>query len=133
MAAQSSVFYRQDLDKHYRYSPHKKVLAHPSVTSKMLNYSCGDIVSFQLNITKEGLIREAGFQGNGCIISQAAASLLAECIEQKNTSTVLAFDTQCVLNLIALPLGPTRLNCAMLALQAVHEGIRIHDQSNRST
>ena len=63
------------------------------------------------------------FSGSGCVISQATASMLTEHCIGKNVEEVLALTKDDILKLIGIELGPVRLKCALLALQALQQGI----------
>ncbi|EKD79312.1 MAG: hypothetical protein ACD_41C00102G0001, partial [uncultured bacterium] len=75
--------------------------------------------TFSVHVTETGTIDQVGFNGEGCAISTAAASLLSEAIKGKSLSEVLELKPDFVLNLLSIDLGPTRLKCALLPLQAI--------------
>jgi nitrogen fixation NifU-like protein len=50
------------------------------------NPLCGDIIRIELEIDQAGTINQAWFHGEGCCISQAAASMLLEEIEGRTPS-----------------------------------------------
>jgi len=116
-------WYEQDLINHYRHSPYKGELEHYSFASQAYNPSCGDSISFQV-LVKDDLITAIRFQGVGCVISQAAASLLCEQVCGKPLSVVMNISSDDMLALIKIPLGPTRSRCAFLALEALQSGMR---------
>ena len=60
----------------------RKVEASPN-QAKGYNPLCGDSVQVFLTIDKAGLIADAAFQGRGCAISIASASLMTEAIKGK--------------------------------------------------
>ncbi len=64
------------------------------------------------------------FDGAGCVISQASASLLAEAVVNKKISEIIACDHHMVQELLGVDLGPVRMRCAVLALEALQKGIR---------
>ena len=45
------------------------------------NPLCGDRVTVQLSLTDDGIVRDVGFQGSGCAISTASASLMTEAVK----------------------------------------------------
>ena len=79
----------------------------------------------QLSI-QDGHLIEIRFQGEGCVISQAAASLLTEQTVQKPLSLLETLNKDFMLTLVGIPLGPTRLRCALLSLEALHEGLALY-------
>ncbi len=61
----------------------------------------------------------AYFEGGGCVISQAAASLLCEHIEGRTLDDLAAFTAADMLGLIDIPLLPRRQDCGLLALRVL--------------
>lgn len=114
--------YQQELMDHYRYPRNRGVLESPSFASEVLNPSCGDQISFQ-GIVKDGTVRALKFQGKGCVISQAAASMLSEKGINQPISIIQEWGKDTMLSLVRIPLGPTRLRCALLPLEALQSGI----------
>ena len=107
---------------HFRNPRNKKRLDNPDVTSGENNPSCGDKIVVDCNI-ENGVIKEIGFHGSGCVISQASASMLFEFCIGKTIEQVLNLGKDVVLELIGIELGPNRLRCALLALQALQSGL----------
>jgi nitrogen fixation NifU-like protein len=112
---------------HYRHPRYRGTLDKPDFSSHEHNPSCGDSVSFQGHIV-DGVITELAFMGAGCVISQAAASLIAQELRGAQVPTALAYEVQSVLSLIGMPtIGPTRLRCALLGLEALQAGLRNYE------
>ncbi|NRB21805.1 iron-sulfur cluster assembly scaffold protein, partial [Candidatus Dependentiae bacterium] len=107
--------YQQELLDHYYHPRNRGTLPHADFSSGEHNPSCGDSVSMQ-GIVKNDQLEEIYFQGSGCVISQAAASMVTEKYKNKSLKDILSLDKQNVLDLVGIKLGPTRLKCALLAL-----------------
>lgn len=114
--------YQEELLEHYRYPYNKKALEDAHIRSGVLNPSCGDSVEIYLTINNNRAI-EIAFQGSGCVISQAAASMLCQKYENYGLKDLLQLTKDDILALVKIPLGPTRLRCALLPLEALHKGI----------
>ena len=114
--------YHDLLTDHYRNPRNKGHLKKPDFSSAQFNPSCGDSVIFEGTI-RNGRIATVAFDGAGCVISQAAASLLSEVVIGKTVGEILKLDTAFMKELVGIPLGPVRLKCALLPLQALHDGI----------
>lgn len=114
---------------HYKHSIYKKVLSHADFSSAHYNPSCGDRVSFQGTVQDNTLL-ELAFQGSGCVISQATASMLCEKFQGHHFTDPLSFTTEQLLELIGITLGPNRLRCALIALHALQEGITSYQRGN---
>lgn len=115
--------YQQELMDHYHHPRNRGVVAHAHFSSSALNPSCGDSVAYQGTLNPDGAIAEIGFTGAGCVISQAAASMLSERVKGLLRHDVMKLDKDAMLALVGIPLGPTRLRCALLALEALQQGM----------
>ncbi len=69
--------YQDVILDHYRRPRHQGLLPHPDLKSEGFNPFCGDQVILTLGLDDAGCISDVGFQGEGCSISQASASMLA--------------------------------------------------------
>ncbi len=70
--------YQEIILDHYK-SPRKKgLLANPDLKAEGFNPFCGDQVVLTMDVGKDGRITNVGFEGQGCSISQASASMLAD-------------------------------------------------------
>ena len=114
--------YHQTLMDHYQHPRNRRVLnnAHISVTQE--NPACGDTVSIQAIVAGDTL-QTITFQGNGCVISQATASLLTQKVQGYTLAQVRELDATFIQSLICVSLGPTRLKCALLPLKALQEAL----------
>ena len=77
-----------------------------------------------------GKIIDVGFDGSGCVISQATTSMLTEFCKGKSIDDVLALTKTDITNLIGVELGPNRLKCALIGLQVLQEALRKFKESH---
>jgi nitrogen fixation NifU-like protein len=98
-------------------------LENPDFSSGQFNPSCGDSIALDAKLQNDR-IKEIFFEGKGCVISQATASLLTELAKGKTMVELLNLDEAAMLELVGIDLGPTRLKCALLPLEALQEGIK---------
>ncbi len=56
----------------------------PTVPRSGDNPMCGDRMELYLKLTPDGAIEDAAFQGRGCAISMASASLMTETVKGKS-------------------------------------------------
>ncbi len=116
-----NLYHERLLD--YFHHPRKKgIIENPDFSSGVHNPSCGDSVLLQ-GVLNDGVLTVCRFQAQGCVISSAAASLLSELAEGKTIEEISAYTSQTMLDLVCLSLGPTRIRCALLALEALQTGI----------
>lgn len=114
--------YAEELQDHFKFPRNKKTLTSPDIQAEELNPSCGDRVLYQLQISDSKIV-QIGFGGEGCVISQAASSMLSELVLQKPIDQVLSMTKDDILSMLAISLGPTRLRCALLSLEVLHKAV----------
>jgi nitrogen fixation NifU-like protein len=116
--------YREVILEHYKHPHNAGTLEQPDVSHEDSNPLCGDRVRIDLKIEGD-LITDVRFQGRGCAISQAAASLLTDEIKGKSLEQVRAFTKDDMLDLIGIPLdkNPVRIKCALLGLKTLKSGV----------
>lgn len=122
--------YQEELMDHYRHPQNKGHLYNPDFFSHEHNPSCGDAITMEGNVVNMRLV-EIAFEGKGCVISQAAASMLTTLSKGKSITEILGFDANTMRSLIGIDLGPMRLKCALLALQALQQGIATYMQKGK--
>jgi nitrogen fixation NifU-like protein len=110
--------YRDYILEHYRRPHNFGVLETPSATFEGSNPLCGDRITMQLSVG-DGVVREVGFTGRGCAISQASASLLTDEIKGKPVADVVDFAATDLLDLLGIDIRPARLKCAMLSFDSL--------------
>jgi len=118
----SSKNYQEELFEHFKYPCNKKSIENPDFRAGQDNPSCGDKVAIEGKISDNKIV-EVGFSGSGCVISQAATSMLTEYCKGKTVDEVLALTKDDILNLVKIELGPNRLKCALLCLQVLQEAL----------
>lgn len=116
----NTKLYHDQLLDYYKHPRNKGHLDNPTGTSTIFNPLCGDEVTVELLIENDVIIA-AKFEGKGCVISLAAASLLTEQLMGKTVQELHTLTTQTMLDLVKIELGPTRLRCALLALEAAQK------------
>jgi nitrogen fixation NifU-like protein len=95
-----------------------EVLAHPHAHAEDINPLCGDRVEMGFQIY-DGRISAIYFQGRGCVVSQAAASILTEMVKGKLVQEVIKLSEDDLLDALGIPISPARSNCAFLSLHVL--------------
>ena len=130
--------YREIILEHWRH-PHnfvqiekagKKTFVHNGPKARYIasryNPSCGDEIRLEI-LFKEDQVKEVKFPGVGCAISQASASLLTDYLKGKKIKDLEKIDKDTILKLLGVEIGPTRLKCALLSLEALKKLIQLQD------
>jgi nitrogen fixation NifU-like protein len=111
--------YRELILDHYRNPRHKGHLEHPSHTYQDDNPLCGDRIRIDLLVNDQDVIKQVRFDGEGCAISIASASMLTEMLVGKTVEQAKAIGKQDILDALGIELGPVRLKCALLSLKVL--------------
>ena len=118
----SSVYSEIILD-YYRHPRNKGSLSHPQIKAKDSNPLCGDIIEMQLELDGNTTVKDIKFNGQGCAISQASASMLTELVKGKKLDEVRSISKEEILSLIGGQLSAVRLKCALLSLKVLKTGV----------
>ena len=119
----SDDIYREIILDHYRNPRNKGKIDNPDVVIHDSNPLCGDQIDIYLKVV-EGQIKDIKFDGKGCAISQASASMLTEMVMDKPLTTAKDISKDQVLENIGLTnLGPARIKCALLSLKVLKMGM----------
>lgn len=109
--------------ENYRNPRHKGSLENPDFYASEANPLCGDTLRLYVRLA-DGKIRDVYFDGAGCAISQASASLLTEFLEGKTVEEAGKTSTQDIMQLLGgIELSPARLKCAFLSLETLKKAL----------
>jgi nitrogen fixation NifU-like protein len=120
--------YQDNIMDHYESPSHRGTLEHPTFEIRDLNPLCGDEVRIQARLDDESRLVAVRFEGKGCVISLAAASMLMEEVEGKTLGEVKKMGRQAMLDLLGVPLTMMRVKCAMLPLRALEKAIHRYEE-----
>nr|WP_144928449.1 SUF system NifU family Fe-S cluster assembly protein [Paenibacillus bovis] len=135
------TLYRQVIMDHYKNPRNKGSLADGSLTVDMNNPTCGDRIHLTMKV-KDGKVTDAKFEGEGCSISMASASMMTQTIIGQNVEQAMKL-SQIFSEMIqgndyelddSVDLGdiealqgvskfPARIKCATLAWKAMEKGL----------
>jgi len=118
----SSVYSEIILD-YYRHPRNKGTLDHPHIKAKDSNPLCGDIIEMQLELDGNDSVKDVRFNGQGCAMSQASASMLTELVKGKTLDDARNISKEEILSLIGGQLSAVRLKCALLSLKVLKTGV----------
>jgi nitrogen fixation NifU-like protein len=76
-----------------------------------------------LHVNEDNVIDQVRFEGDGCAISQASASMLTEMIQGKTLEQAKELTKEDILEALGIEIGPVRLKCALLSLKVLKAGI----------
>ena len=112
--------YRDQLLDHYENPRHHGTLAKADGLFEDSNPICGDRVRIEVQLSDDhNTLADAAFTGDGCIISQASASLLLDDSVGKLVAAINDLEPQYILKLIGVPLTAQRVKCALLSFKVL--------------
>ena len=119
----SDDIYREIILDHYRNPRNKGKLPDADVSIHDSNPLCGDEIDIHLKVDGDK-IRDVKFEGRGCAISQASASMLTEMVMGKPLTSIKDLSKNDILENIGLTsLGPARIKCVLLSLKVLKLGM----------
>lgn len=123
------MVYNTELMRHAQCSSHRGKLENPDFSVVLSNPTCGDTLHMYGNICSGGF-SALKFEAAGCLLSQAAASLLIEKMLGERVDTVLKLTPEDLLMLIPARLGLSRQKCIILSLDALKEGVATYARTH---
>lgn len=116
--------YRERILDHYQHPRHRGHLEAPDRVGEAQNPVCGDWVQVELRLNQQEIVAEAAFQGDGCVIAIAAASILMEHIQQRSLEELRHISDADLFRLLGMDLRPARQACALVSLRALQEALK---------
>lgn len=115
-------FYREMIIDHGQNMRNRGVLEPADIDFEDDNPLCGDRLRLTIQLDDEGRVKAVGWDGDGCVISQASASMLGEEMLGKTLEELRGIDKDFILEMLGIPLTPVRLKCALLSLKVLKAG-----------
>lgn len=123
--------YKEAVLDHYRSPRNKRALSRATVSFSRSNPYCGDEVTVHVQVG-DGALQEVAFEGQGCSISQASASMMTEAVKGRAVAVAMQLaesfkrmtagqtdaDQRSLGELVAMKgvvRYPARVKCAVLA------------------
>jgi nitrogen fixation protein NifU and related proteins len=137
--------YKEVILDHYKNPRNKRGLGDGAISCHLNNPLCGDEITIHARLD-DGRLAEIAFEGTGCSISQASASMLTEAVSGKAVDEAQAVaagfrgmmegavepDEEVLGDLVALQgvaKYPVRIKCAVLAWDVLQEALTEADGS----
>ena len=114
--------YRDYILEHYKRPRNFGELQPHDLHAREHNPLCGDEIGVQIRV-QDDRIEDLRFQGHGCAISQAAASIASEELKGMDLTEVGHLGADWVLDLLGIPISATRRKCALLSLKVVRGAV----------
>ena len=132
--------YRSVIMDHYKQPRNKGALDNGTITIDMNNPTCGDEIRLMLDV-KDNIIDDVRFEGHGCSISMASASMMTEAVKGQTVDRALEMgnefskmmlgedytitdDMGDIEALSGVSQFPARIKCATLSWKAFEKGFK---------
>lgn len=145
------ALYNQIIVENSRASHNRHKVDHATAVLEGVNPSCGDDITLELSVSN-GIIKDAGFTGTGCAISQASASMMIDLIMGKTVEEAkqllrtfygmikgeITDDGQLevlddMVALQGISHMPGRVKCAVLAWHTLEEALNENNEKPETT
>ncbi len=111
--------YRENILEHYKQPRNFGELPDADLEFEDNNPLCGDELKVMLRVGEDGTILDIRFDGHGCAISQASASMASEEVIGMPVDDLIRLDRDFVLDLLGIDISATRMKCALLSLKVL--------------
>jgi nitrogen fixation NifU-like protein len=111
--------YREEILQHYKRPHNWGPMEQPDLVFEDVNPLCGDQLKVMLKVGADERIEEVRFEGHGCAISQAAASMASDEVKGMKVGDLLKLDREFVLEMLGIDISATRMKCALLSLKVL--------------
>ena len=116
--------YRDFILEHYREPHNRGVLQPHDLRFADSNPTCGDEMGMTLRLDdRRERIADVAFDGRGCAISQASASILTDELRGMTLDELRGLDPRGVIANLGVPIGPARLKCALLVYKVLQGAV----------
>ena len=117
--------YREIILDHYANPRNKGALEKPTKTAVDWNPLCGDKIKIDLELNSKGTLEQIKFNGEGCAISQASASMLTEKVQGMSAKQIAKLKESDILEMLNVSTSPARKKCALLGWLVLRKALAL--------
>jgi len=112
------ALYRDNILDHYKHPRNFGTLEPHDLEWHDHNPLCGDELGVHV-LVRRGIVSDLRFHGQGCAISQAAASIVSDELIGKKVDELPELSADWLIDLLGIAISPTRRKCALLSLKVM--------------
>ena len=113
------ALYREEILQHYKRPHNFGPMEAPDREAFDTNPLCGDELRVMLKVDDNDVVEEVRFEGHGCAISQASASMISDEIKGMKLDDLARLDRSAILDLLGIDISATRMKGALLSLKVL--------------
>ena len=121
------ALYSDILLDHFRHPRNYGSVVAPDISNEQFNPLCGDRIRIELKL-EQARVKEIRFKGDACAFSTSATSLLTELVLGETIEQLANITDARLIAALESDIQPARLQCALLPLQALREGIADYER-----
>jgi nitrogen fixation NifU-like protein len=116
--------YIEFLLDHFNNPRNHGVLDDPDILVNGGNPGCGDVVTMYVKLDANDRVVDIRFEGKGCTISMAGASIITEMVKDKPLKEIEEMSYQPLIDQMGEDVIKSRLRCATLGIDTLKGGAR---------
>jgi nitrogen fixation protein NifU and related proteins len=109
---------------HYNNPRNQEAMDDPDILVNGGNPGCGDVVTMYVKVDENDRVTKVTFEGKGCTISMAGASLVTELVMGKTLQEIEEMPYTPLIDQMGEDVVKSRLRCATLGLDTLKGGAR---------
>jgi len=109
---------------HFNNPRNHGTLADPDILVNGGNPGCGDVVTMYVKVDADNRVLEVQFEGKGCTISMAGASLITEMVKGKTLKEIEEMPYTALIDQMGEDVVKSRLRCATLGIDTLKGAAR---------
>jgi nitrogen fixation protein NifU and related proteins len=117
---------RERLLDHANNRRYNGALDHFDIDHAVQSQTCSDWLRLTIQLDGSYNIAAIGWEGDGCPVSQATASMLGEHLIGMPLIQAQTISPDDILNMVGMSLSPQREKCALLSLQVLQEAVSLY-------
>lgn len=122
--------YRNHILDLYKNPLNKGKISDETTAWEEYNTTCGDKIRISIKVEANKVI-DIKFDGIGCAISIASASLLTENLKGKNIQEIKNMHGEDMIDILGINVSPARIKCALLGFNTAKKAIEVYDARNK--
>ncbi len=120
--SEEQEIYKENILDHYKHPRRKRRIEPCDIRHHEHNPTCGDRIEIFIRLDGDA-VADVGFDGHGCAISQASASMLTDKMIGMTIGEMKRIGREDILAMLGIPIGVVRQKCALLCLKTLHKAI----------
>lgn len=113
--------YKKTILRHYENPSNQVDIKKPTKVFSGANPFCGDKLVIKVKLNSQKKIIDISFTSDGCVISQASASIFSDMIKGLTLAQAQKLTSEELLKELSIELSPSRRKCALLPLYTIKE------------